>query len=46
MKQLSLHKILQNETKQIEKWGKKEDISVQCKVTDWVGDLHTDKNNF
>ena len=29
------------------KSGKKsEDISVRWKVSDWVGDLHTDKNNF
>ena len=27
--------------------GKKsQDISVRWKVSDWVGDLHTDKNNF
>ena len=25
---------------------KRKDISVQWKVSDWVGDLHTDKNNF
>ena len=25
---------------------KRQDISVRWKVSDWVGDLHTDKNNF
>ena len=25
---------------------KSPDISVQWKVSDWLGDLHTDKNNF
>ena len=29
------------------KSGKKsQDISVRWKVSDWVGDLHTDKNDF
>ena len=25
---------------------KSQDISIRWKVSDWVGDLHTDKNNF
>ena len=32
--------------KQIEIGKKSQDISVQWKVSDWVGDLHTDRNNF
>ena len=32
----------QNKSKMVKK---SQDISVRWKVSDWVGDLHTDKNN-